>query len=292
MDSSASSRVQRHHTLRVVDAFTARPFAGNPAAVCVLDKPADEAWMQLVAREMNLSETAFLHPIEGGYALRWFTPAVEVKLCGHATLASAHTLWETGVLALDQAARFQTLSGWLTCHRQDDWIGMDFPATPASACPPPSGLGEALGVAMRWVGSNGMDYLAEVADERTLRGLKPDFTALGALPIRGVIVTSPSDSTEFDFTSRFFAPAAGVNEDPVTGSAHCTLGPYWQAKLGKADFTARQVSIRGGVVKVAVRGERVLLGGQAVTTGKLDLFHGTMTRQPAPGSGDGKGILQ
>jgi len=257
----------------VVDAFAVRPFEGNPAAVCVLEEPAEVAWMQLVAREMNLSETAFLHPIAGGYALRWFTPAVEVKLCGHATLASAHTLWETGALAPDQAARFHTLSGWLTCRRADEWIEMDFPAQAAQPCPTPAGLGEALGCEPRFVGANGMDYLVEVANEGVLRRLRPDFTALGALPVRGVIVTSRSDSAEFDFVSRFFAPAAGVNEDPVTGSAHCALGPYWQAKLGQADFTAYQASARGGVVRVGVRGDRVLLGGQAVTMSRVELLH-------------------
>lgn len=260
-------------TLHVVDAFTDRPFAGNPAAVCVLSAPRDEVWMQLIAREMNLSETAFLHPIEGGWSLRWFTPTVEVKLCGHATLASAHTLWETGAVASDQPARFHTLSGWLTCRRAGAWIEMDFPANVAVPCPPPAGLQAALGCELRFVGANGMDYLVEVADEATLRALKPDITALAALPVRGVIVTSRSASTEFDFVSRFFAPAAGVNEDPVTGSAHCALGPHWEAKLGKSDFTAYQASARGGIVRVGVRGERMLLGGQAVTTSLVEFLH-------------------
>lgn len=273
MKSSASSQVRRHNTLHVVDAFTAKPFAGNPAAVCVLDEPADEAWMQLVAREMSLSETAFLHPIEGGYSLRWFTPAVEVRLCGHATLASAHTLWETGALAADQPARFHTLSGWLTCQREGDWIEMDFPATPAAQCATSPGFSDALGVDLLWTGSNGMDHLVEVANEHTLRGLRPSFTALAPLTTRGVIVTCRSESPEFDFMSRFFAPAAGVNEDPVTGSAHCTLGPYWQAKMGKGDFTAHQASARGGVIKVGVRGNRVLLRGQAVMMSRVELMH-------------------
>ena len=229
--------------------------------------------MQLVAREMNLSETAFLHPIEGGWSLRWFTPTVEVKLCGHATLASAHTLWETGAVVSDQPARFHTLSGWLTCRRKGAWIEMDFPAQVAEHCPPPAGLQTALGCELRFVGANGMDYLVEVADEATLRALKPNITALAALPVRGVIVTSRSSSAEFDFVSRFFAPASGVNEDPVTGSAHCALGPYWQERLGKSDLTAYQASARGGVVRVGVRGERVLLGGQAVTTSRVEFLH-------------------
>ena len=261
------------HTLHIVDAFSNRPFAGNPAAVCVLAAPADEQWMKLVAREMNLSETAFLHPIESGWSLRWFTPTVEVKLCGHATLASALTLWETGVVPPNQAVRFSTLSGWLTCRRVDDWIEMDFPAKVCEPCPAPIGLADALGCGLVACGLNGMDYLVEVEDEKVLRGLKPNFTALAALPVRGVIVTCRSGSPEFDFISRFFAPAAGVNEDPVTGSAHCALGPYWQAKLGRADFTAYQASERGGIVKVGVRGDRVLLRGQAVLMSKVELLH-------------------
>jgi len=257
--------------LHIVDAFTNRPFAGNPAAVCLLGEPRDAAWMQLVAREMNLSETAFLQRHGDAFALRWFTPTVEVKLCGHATLASAHTLWETGRLKPDEPARFDTLSGRLTCRRAGDWIEMDFPAKVCAPCAPPVGLAETLGCQLLSTGLNVMDYLVEVADEKTLRGLTPNFTALAKLPVRGVIVTCRSASAEYDFVSRFFAPAAGVNEDPVTGSAHCALGPYWQAKLGKADFIAYQASPRGGVVKVGVRGDRVLLGGQAVTVSRVEL---------------------
>lgn len=260
------------HTLHIIDAFTHTPFAGNPAAVCVLDGPADETWMQLVAREMNLSETAFLHVIEGGYALRWFTPAAEVSLCGHATLASAFSLWETGRLQSDVAARFHTLSGWLTCRRDSDWIEMDFPAQITRSCPTPAGMPEALGAELVRVGNTGMDYLVEVADEKTLRTLKPNITALAAMPVRGVIVTCRSESAEFDFLSRFFAPAVGVNEDPVTGSAHCALGPYWQSRLGRADFTAYQASARGGIVKLSVRADRVLLRGQAVLVSRVELY--------------------
>lgn len=259
-------------TLHVVDAFTNQPFAGNPAAVCVLDLPRDEAWMKLVAREMNLSETAFLHPIEGGWSLRWFTPAVEVRLCGHATLASAFVLWETGVAGMNEELRFHTLSGWLTCRRDGEWIEMDFPAKDCAPCAVPDELAKALGCKVQFAGLNGMDYLVEVADEKSLRSLEPDFTALAKLPVRGVIVTCRSESPEFDFISRFFAPAAGVNEDPVTGSAHCALGPWWQAKLGKSDFTAFQASERGGIVKLSVRDDRVMLRGQAVMMSKLILL--------------------
>ncbi|MEI7808257.1 MAG: PhzF family phenazine biosynthesis protein, partial [Verrucomicrobiota bacterium] len=193
--------------------------------------------------------------------------------CGHATLASAHILWEEGILSKKQPACFKTRSGWLTCKYSDNWIEMDFPAKVCELCSPPVGLADALGCGLVACGLNGMDYLVEVADETVLRGLKPNFTALAALPVRGVIVTCRSESPEFDFISRFFAPAAGVNEDPVTGSAHCALGPYWQAKLGRADFTAYQASERGGLVKVGVRGDRVLLRGQAVLMSKVELLH-------------------
>jgi PhzF family phenazine biosynthesis protein len=267
-------------TLHLVDAFTNHPFAGNPAAVCVLEQPADEHWMKLVAREMNLSETAFLHPIEGGFSLRWLTPTVEVKLCGHATLASAFTLWETGRLAPDEPARFHTLSGWLTCRRNGEWIEMVFPSLPVVEAEPPPALLEGLGFGSAspatsmplFVGNAGFKWLVELADETAVRAARPDFQRLGALPVQGIIITARSDAPEFDFVSRYFAPASGVNEDPVTGSAHCALGPYWQSKLGKADFTAYQASERGGTVKLSVQGERVLLQGQAVMMGRCELM--------------------
>ncbi|MSV35707.1 MAG: PhzF family phenazine biosynthesis protein [Bryobacterales bacterium] len=259
-----------------VDAFTSRPFAGNPAAVCVLAQEAEEYWMRDVAREMNLSETAFLVPKDaakdGAFALRWFTPAVEVDLCGHATLASAHVLWEDGHLAEGAQARFDTRSGRLTADRRGDWIAMDFPAKIAAPAEPPPELLPALGLARaHFVGRNVFDYLVEADSEETLRGLTPNFSALRTLPVRGVIVTARSAHREFDFVSRFFAPAAGVDEDPVTGSAHTALGPYWAGQLGKSDLTGFQASQRGGVVRVGVRGDRVLLGGEAVTvmTGEL-----------------------
>jgi predicted PhzF superfamily epimerase YddE/YHI9 len=248
-----------------VDAFAEEPFSGNPAGVCVLPAPAEVRWMQSVAREMNLSETAFLHLEADGWRLRWFTPTVEVRLCGHATLASAHTLWETGRARADQALRFYTLSGLLLASRQESEIWLDFPAKPARAAKPPAGLAGALGTEPRFVGRSEFDYLVELATAQAVRDLKPDFTWLAALPVRGVTVTSRSDQPEFDFISRFFAPASGVNEDPVTGSAHCTLGPFWQERLGKNEFTAWQASARGGRVHVVVKGKRVLLGGRAVT---------------------------
>ncbi len=256
-----------------VDAFTDRPFAGNPAAVCILPTAAEPAWMQNVAREMNLAETAFLVPRNGEYDLRWFTPAVEVDLCGHATLASAHVLWEDGLLKTAAQARFHTKSGLLTADRRDSWIELDFPTTIASPAQPPPGLIDALGVKPRFVGRSRFDYLVEVDSESTVRGLEPDLNALARVDARGVIVTSQADKkSEYDFVSRFFAPQAGVPEDPVTGSAHCALTPYWSAKLGKQELVAYQASARGGVVRVRLNGERVRLGGQAVTVLRGELI--------------------
>jgi PhzF family phenazine biosynthesis protein len=221
--------------------------------------------MQHVAAEMNLSETAFLVPEADGFRLRWFTPAVEVDLCGHATLASAHVLWESGRLPPASPARFHTRSGLLTSTRDGDLIILDFPAEPAEPCDPPPGLAAALGVAPMSIGRNRMDYLAVYDSADTVRSLRPDFARLATVPVRGVIVTAAAGDGRHDFVSRFFAPASGVAEDPVTGSAHCCLGPYWATKLGKTDLIGYQVSKRGGVVRVGVRGERVRLGGRAVT---------------------------
>jgi PhzF family phenazine biosynthesis protein len=253
-----------------VDAFTDRPFGGNPAAVCLLPEPREEEWMQLVAREMNLSETAFLHPAhpedDGSWRLRWFTPAVEVELCGHATLASAHVLWEAGRLPPEEPARFHTLSGLLTAERRDGAIELDFPKRSAAEVEPPEGLAEALGVAApRFVGRSRYDYLLEVSSEEEVRAAVPDHARLRTLPVRGIILTAAASRPPYDFVSRFFAPASGVDEDPVTGSAHCTLGAYWEARLGRSEFLAWQASARGGAVRVRVEGERVKLGGQAVT---------------------------
>jgi PhzF family phenazine biosynthesis protein len=248
-----------------VDSFTSQPFAGNPAAVCILSTAPEERWMRDVAREMNLSETAFLVPQDGGYNLRWFTPAIEVDLCGHATLASAHVLWEAGHLAAGAQARFYTRSGLLLAERQGDWIEMDFPAKAEEAAEPPADLAAALGLQPVYVGRNQFDYLVEVESAAALRGAKPDHGVLRKLPVRGIIVTARSDTSEFDFISRFFAPGSGIDEDPVTGSSHTCLGPYWNKRLGKTEFLAYQASPRGGVVRVRCAGDRVFLGGQAVT---------------------------
>jgi PhzF family phenazine biosynthesis protein len=247
-----------------VDAFTAVAFAGNPAAVCILAAPRPAEWMQKVAGEMNLSETAFLDPRPEGYNLRWFTPAAEVDLCGHATLASAHVLWEEGHLPADQTARFHTRSGWLSATRQREWIELDFPATPAEPAETPAELADGLHVEPEFVGRSKFDYIVELESEAMVRQLQPDFKLLGKLAGRGVIVTSRGNS-DYDFVSRFFAPAVGIDEDPVTGSAHACLGPFWSARLGKSEMMAYQASARGGVVRVRMKEDRVLLGGQAIT---------------------------
>ena len=255
-----------------VDAFTDEPFTGNPAAVCMLPGPCEADWMQKVAREMNLSETAFLWKLEDGFSLRWFTPAVEVELCGHATLASAHVLWEMGLLAPEEPAKFHTLSGLLTAGKDADGIEMNFPATPEEPAGAPSELVEALGVEPRYVGRNVFDYLVEVGSEEMVRTLKPNLALLREIPSRGVIVTSLASSSGFDFVSRFFAPGVGVDEDPVTGSSHCCLGPYWAARLGKSEMVAYQASERGGTLRVRVDGDRVYIGGRAVTVLRGELL--------------------
>jgi PhzF family phenazine biosynthesis protein len=248
-----------------VDAFARAPFEGNPAAVCLLPEARPAAWMQRVAQEMNLSETAFLVPRPHGFGLRWFTPATEVDLCGHATLASAHALWESGAVAEAAEIRFHTASGLLTAERCGGLIELDFPARPAAAVSAPAGLAEALGATPLFVALGVDDYLVLLDGPAAVRNLKPDFPALAATGARGVIVTAPSDVAGADFVSRFFGPAVGIDEDPVTGSAHCTLAPFWAQRLGKEAMVGYQASARGGWVSVRMAGERVRLGGTAVT---------------------------
>jgi PhzF family phenazine biosynthesis protein len=255
-----------------VDAFTDKPFAGNPAAVCMLPAPAEAAWMQKVAQEMNLSETAFLSRAADGYDLRWFTTATEVRLCGHATLASAHTLWEAGYLNAGEQARFHTQSGLLTAEKKDDWIEMNFPAREESAVVAPAGLAEALGLSPSYVTAAGHSYLVLVESEEQVRAARPDFAQLARVAGRGVILTAPASSAGFDFVSRFFAPHLGINEDPVTGSAHCSLAPFWRKRLHKDEFVAYQASARGGVLHVQAAGDRVHIGGQAVTVFRAELL--------------------
>ncbi|HEX6472450.1 MAG TPA: PhzF family phenazine biosynthesis protein [Streptosporangiaceae bacterium] len=267
----------------VVDAFTDRPFGGNPAGVCLLDGPADPAWMQRLAAEMKHAETAFVRRVDAAgadYELRWFTPKVEVALCGHATLATAHALYTTGAVPSDRPIRFQTLhSGVLTVRRAAaDRLEMDFPAVPAAPVAAPESLAAALGVTPVWTGRNAQnDILAVLDDAETVRKLSPDHGRLAAIEARGICVTAP-DAPPYDFVSRFFAPSVGIPEDPVTGSAHCMLAPYWADRLGRLTMTGYQASERGGAVGVAVRGDVVTLTGQAVT-----VLDGTL--QIRPGSG-------
>ena len=259
--------------LMQVDGFTDRPFHGNPAAVCLLDAPRDDGWMQAVALEMNLAETAFVLPKGDAFSLRWFTPAVEVDLCGHATLAAAHALWETGRLAPTTVAQFDTRSGRLTATRRDGRIELDFPATPADAAPAfVDGLATALRATPVWTGRTIFDLMAVLATAAEVRALAPDMLRLAELPARGIIVTAPSDDGVHDFISRFFAPGILVPEDPVTGSAHCALAPYWAAERGTTRLVGYQASPRGGTVHVEVAGDRVRLGGQAVTVLRGELI--------------------
>lgn len=254
-----------------IDAFTDVPFKGNPAAVCVLTEFPSDRWMQSLAEEMNLSETAFLVRSGDRYRLRWFTPKLEVELCGHATLASAHYLWEAGDLPPSVPALFDTASGLLRAEKRGSWIEMDFPGEPPEPVDPPTGMLTALGATPKFVGKNRFDYLIEVETEKEVRALRPDYALLAESSTRGVIVTSRSSRADYSVVSRFFAPAVGVDEDPVTGSAHCCLGPYWAAKLRTDDIVGYQASERGGFVRMRVRGDRVDLVGQAVTVMRCEL---------------------
>ncbi len=255
-----------------VDAFSNQPFKGNPAGVVPLESEADALWMKNVAMEMNLAETAFFYAKDDGYHLRWFTPTVEMKLCGHATLASAHILWQEKMLSSDHEAKFYTMSGILTAKRKGDWIMLNFPSEPPLKITPPALLLESLqGIDLRYVGENRLDYIVELENEDIVRSLEPDLKTMAKMNKRGVIVTAHAKGAEYDFISRFFAPHDGINEDPVTGSAHCCLGPYWSGLLGKDELKAYQASARGGELRVEMRGERVHLWGQAVTVIKGEL---------------------
>ena len=258
-------------TITQVDAFADKAFTGNPAAVCLLAEPRQDCWMQLVAREMNLSETAFLTKRDRGYDLRWFTPLVEVDLCGHATLASAHVLWEQGHLTSDDAAIFETRSGKLSARKSGAWIEMNFPATPPARVDCAEEFEVMLGLKVKYAGRARFDSMVELESEEAVRSLSPDFGKIGRLGTRGLIVTSRASRSDCDYISRFFAPAAGIDEDPVTGSAHCCLGPYWKERLGRDNLLGYQASARGGFVRTRCEGDRVILSGQAITvmTGEL-----------------------
>jgi PhzF family phenazine biosynthesis protein len=256
----------------VADAFTSKPFAGNPAAVCPLTEPRPEEWLRQVAAEMNLAETAYLLPENNGFRLRWLTPTVEVNLCGHATLASAHILWETNRADKKFPIPFFTRSGELTATRVAGGIELDFPIRHVKAIDTPANLVEGLGIRPQFIGSAGDDVLCELENEAAVRSVTPDFAVLGRVPVRGVIVTARSANSEYHFVSRFFGPQSGINEDPVTGSAHCALAPFWGAKLGRDELVGFQASSRGGVVKVKIVGDRVRLIGDAVTVWSGELL--------------------
>ncbi len=253
-----------------VDAFTALPFRGNPAVVCLLAAPRPVRWLQAVAAEMNVSETAFVQPLAGAFRLRWFTPAVEIDLCGHATLAAAHVLWSERIVPSARELRFHTRSGVLTAVRAGERIELDFPGCPVRRAAAPAALVRALGTKPRFVGRNDADFLVELAAERAVRTLQPDLAAIARLPARGVIVTARGRG-RFAFVSRFFGPAVGVPEDPVTGSAHCALAPYWAQRLGRTRLVGFQASTRGGVVECELAGDRVRLRGDAVTVVRGEL---------------------
>ncbi|QPA30159.1 PhzF family phenazine biosynthesis protein [Thermaerobacillus caldiproteolyticus] len=256
----------------LINAFTDQPFTGNPAAVCVLPESKDAEWMQKVAKEINLPTTAFLEYTNGGFSLRWFTPTTEIPLCGHGTLASAYVLWEMGYIKAEHPVSFSTKSGILTATVKNGWIELDFPSAPDHEITASDKLIKALGVVPKYVEKNQLDYIVEVESEDIVKNLTPDIGSIAQLPIRGVIVTSRSSSGKFDFISRFFSPAQGIVEDAVTGSAHCCLGPYWKRRLNKDEFIAYQASARGGMIKVKMSNNRVLLSGKAVTVLKGELF--------------------
>ena len=255
-----------------VDAFTDKLFAGNPAAVCLLDKKRDDHWMQQLAAEMNLSETAFLLKYTDGYNLRWFTPKMEVELCGHATLASAHVLFKIGLIPAGEEVRFHTLSGLLAAKKSGDWIELNFPTQPPKTIEPPEAILKAVDIHPSYCGKTNGKFLFEVANEEIVRNLQPDFSAIKNLTREDIIVTSVATTPGFDFVSRFFAPGIGIDEDPATGSSHCVLAPYWQGRLGKAEFKAYQASARGGVLRVRLAEGRTFISGRAVTVFKTELL--------------------
>ena len=283
-DASENNRPMMTIPLLQIDAFADRPFAGNSAAVCLLEQAAPESWMQAFAGEMNLAETAYVRPLPADargvrFELRWFTPEVEVPLCGHATLATAHALWSEGRAAQGESIRFVTKSGELTASPDGELIELDFPATPAASCDADPALLAALGIEkVRFAGRTSVqDTLLVLDSAEQVRGVRPDFQRLAKLSGRGVVATAPSDEEPFNFVSRFFAPAVGIDEDPVTGSAHCCLGPYWAERLGKQELFGRQISRRGGTVRVRLAGDRVMLGGRAIT-----IFRGSVSAEALP----------
>tara|TARA_A100001037_G_scaffold305717_1_gene347000 strand:+ start:8118 stop:8912 length:795 start_codon:yes stop_codon:yes gene_type:complete len=257
-----------------VDAFTQFPFSGNPAAVCILPSSADETWMQRVASEINLSETAFINKKDSeSYFLRWFAPKGEVELCGHATLASAHVLWDEGLHPYDQRIKFITKIGKISCKAVQNWIQMRFPIIEFEEESLPKEIADYIGTIPKFCAKTSLnDFLLEVESEDVLKALQPNFQKLQELECRGVIVTASSDENDFDFVSRFFAPSIGIDEDPVTGSSHCSLGTFWSEKFSKKILIGKQISEREGIIKVSVEQDNIILSGQAVTLVRSELF--------------------
>jgi PhzF family phenazine biosynthesis protein len=260
-----------------VDAFANKPFSGNPATVCLLSVPQDTSWLQDVAREMNQAATAFVLRREGedAFDLRWFSPIVELELCGHGTLSSAYVLWNAGHLKADEPARFHTLAGLLIAERKGEWIELKFPTLTQEAVDSanvPADLLPALGVSATYIGKSQLDYLVEVESEDILRAINPDFARLSNVDARGIIVTSRASTREYDFVSRFFAPRRGMNEDFVTGSAHCCLAPYWSPKLDQTELVGYQASSRGGIIRTRLAQDHVYLSGQAIMVSRGDLL--------------------
>lgn len=267
----SGTKLNMRQEITIVDAFTKIPFKGNPAGVCVMKAPMSEDLMRKIAAEVNLSETAFLYSENNGFRLRWFTPVAEVDLCGHATLASAHSLWESGITAAP-TIQFYTLSGTLTATKTDDGIELDFPVEQLMSAEVPKGLLDAVGGTAIFTGKSAVRYFIELASAEEVRTLKPNFAKIVEYPPARVVVTAQSDDARYDFISRYFAPGIGIPEDPVTGSAHCALASYWAVKFGKTKFSAYQASPRGGELKVELDGSRVRLTGFAKTVlrGTLD----------------------
>lgn len=266
--------MKRNKSIEIIqiDAFTSEPYKGNPAAVCLMKGPGNEKWMKLVAREMNLSETAFLYPIKGGYHLRWLTPKSEVDLCGHATLATAHFLYENGHAPIDQPISFKTRVGWVSATKDGDFITLDFPVNRPKKIKAPSALLKALGVKADYVGTYPNAYLVELSSAKAVRELKPDLKALEKLNVLKVCVTAKSDSKKYDFISRLFAPKLGIPEDPVNGNSHTALIPYWCNLLNKSKLRSYYASERGGELFVRLDSDRVKISGKAVTAMRASLL--------------------
>jgi PhzF family phenazine biosynthesis protein len=260
-------------TIYQVDAFTAEPFKGNPACVCILEKEMPKKWMQNIAAEMNLSETAFIVKDNEKYKIRYFTPESEVPLCGHATLASAHIMYEAGIIAADKKITFIAKAGELMIRKSGNWINMNFPAYSFDPVRIPADIEKIIGIkpAELYRTSHGW-RMALLLGEHELRNMKPDFNLMKDSVYGDLIVTAPSEDTNFDFCVRCFAPALGINEDPVTGSAHCVLVPFWHKKTGREEFVSHQISLRSGILKVALKGDRVQISGHAKTIFRAELF--------------------